>query len=208
MKLNSILILLLFFGFSCNRSSNSHSGSEDESSQEDSEYGYSDGTYCADVEYYNPNTGTRNSYDLDVEVEDGELVKIYWTNGGWLDESHFSSEVITDGECSFTSDKGYRYTVTLGDKGGCGYSDSYKVRRDMEDEKEATTCPKCFGYKEDYEDLCYSCQSDKEDEERKEEEEAEEERKLKCPECGGRKDYASDDMCEDCKDKKENEESN
>lgn len=25
---------------------------------------YPDGTYCAEIEYYNPNTGTRNTYNL------------------------------------------------------------------------------------------------------------------------------------------------
>lgn len=78
-----------------------------------------DGTYCAEVEYYNPNTGTNSTYNLDVEVENGELVKIYWSNGGWLDESHFTPQDITDGDCSFTDDRGYEYEVTLKDEGGC-----------------------------------------------------------------------------------------
>ena len=38
---------------------------------------YPDGTYCAEVEYYNPNTGTRSTYDLDVEVENGDLSSKY-----------------------------------------------------------------------------------------------------------------------------------
>ena len=32
--------------------------------------------WCADVEYNNPNTGTDNTYQLDVVVESGELVEI------------------------------------------------------------------------------------------------------------------------------------
>ena len=79
-----------------------------------SEEGYDDGTYCADVEYYNPNTGTRSEYTLEVEVENNEVTKIYWNNGGWLDEDHFSAEELdADGECSFTSDRGYEYTVKI-----------------------------------------------------------------------------------------------
>lgn len=111
---------------------------------------YPDGTYCAEVEYYNPNTGTRNTYDLDVAVEDGDLTVINWPNGGWLDDTHFSPENISSGEVQFTSDKGYQYTVTLGSFGGCGNSDEYKIRRDVNndiEEEEAKnaveTCPEC-----------------------------------------------------------------
>ncbi len=86
---------------------------DDKSNYDENSDEYSDGTYCAEVEYYNPSTGTRNTYDLDVEVESGELTVIHWPNSGWLDNSHFSPEDITDGECEFTSDRGYRYTVTL-----------------------------------------------------------------------------------------------
>ena len=75
-----------------------------------------DGDHQADVQYYNPNTGTRSTYTLTVEVENGEIVKIYWPNGGWLDESHFTAtELDEDGSASFTSDKGYEYTVTITD---------------------------------------------------------------------------------------------
>ena len=58
---------------------------------------YEDGTYCATVDYYNPNTGNSNSYVLNVEIENDELITIYWPNGGWLDESHFSFENISSG---------------------------------------------------------------------------------------------------------------
>jgi len=48
---------------------------------------YYDGTCCADVEYYNSNTGTNNTFTLEVEVENNELITIYWSNGGWIDEN-------------------------------------------------------------------------------------------------------------------------
>lgn len=116
------------------------------------------GTYCAEVEYYNPNTGSRSNYDLDVEVEDGYLVHIDWPNGGWLDETHFTSEDISSGECSFTSDRGYRYTVTLGEKGGGCYSDGYRLRNRVNEEVENTTCPKCGEEKDEYDEYCSSCE--------------------------------------------------
>lgn len=102
---------------------------QESSNEEDNSSGkYKDGTYCATVEYYNPNTGTRNSYDLSVEVEDGELTVIHWPNGGWLDDSHFTPEELDeDGSVSFTSDKGYEYTVTIDSEGPCVYTNTNGV---------------------------------------------------------------------------------
>lgn len=87
---------------------------------ESADEGYGDGEYCADVEYYNPYTGTDNNYTLTVEVEDCLLTVIHWPNGGWLDESHFSApEIDENGEASFTSDKGYNYTISIQEEGSC-----------------------------------------------------------------------------------------
>ena len=82
---------VLLFNIGCNNNSGSRNSSESDeeySENEDNDSdddGYKDGKYCAEVEYYNPSTGTRNTYDLDVEVESGELTVIYWPNSGWLD---------------------------------------------------------------------------------------------------------------------------
>lgn len=96
-------------------------------------YEYEDGAYCATVDYYNPNTGNSNSYVLNIEIESDELITIYWPNGGWLDESHFSSEDISNGSCTFTSDKGYEYTVTIiGEQ--CQYTDRDISPENEEDE--------------------------------------------------------------------------
>jgi hypothetical protein len=79
-------------------------GDEEEPSE------FEDGEYCAEVIYFNENTGTRSSYRLTVEVEDLEVIVIQWPNGGWLDHSHFCcAELDEDGYTSFTSDKGYQY---------------------------------------------------------------------------------------------------
>jgi len=154
---------------------------EEEASED--EDGYSDGTWCAEVEYYNPNTGTRNTYDLDVEVEGGELVQINWPNGGWLDESHFVAEDISEGECSFISDKGYHYSVTLSSKGGCGGSDGYRLQNDMEEERRMTTCPRCGDEKDSYNKLCDVCEDEEET----------------CPKCNGYK-MEWDKICDSCED--------
>lgn len=203
--MNKIKILFFFYILliSCKENSKSYNNNSTESSIEniatneyDTNYDensdeYSDGTYCAEVEYYNPSTGTRNTYDLDVEVENGELTVIHWPNSGWLDNSHFSPEDITDGECEFISDRGYRYTVTLSELGGCGYTDDYKIRRDVNNEVEETTCPKCGDEKDSYDDICDDCK-----------------RKIEqtCPKCGGFKFSSFDEYCDDCKDELENNE--
>lgn len=93
--------------------SSSEYSEEQDNDYEENQYGYSDGTYTAEVDYYNPETGTSSTYRLDVDVENNELVKIHWNNGGWLDDTHFYPVDISDGEASFTSDKGYEYKVRL-----------------------------------------------------------------------------------------------
>jgi hypothetical protein len=75
-----------------------------------------DGTYEAEIDYYNPETGTRSTYTLEVEVENGELTVIQWPNGGWLDSSHFYPPDITSGHASFESDEGHEYEVRLLEK--------------------------------------------------------------------------------------------
>jgi hypothetical protein len=155
---------------------------------------YPNGTYCAEVEYHNPNTGTRNSYTLNVEVENGELTVIHWPNGGWLDETHFLPEDISTGEISFFSDKGYEYIVTIGDYGGNCYSDAQQLQNDVNNETEKIICPNCGDEKDEYDELCYSCIQKKE---REQEEKT-------CPKCGGGK-SSSDGYCDDCQDELDNE---
>ncbi|MDQ0595421.1 hypothetical protein QFZ37_003790 [Chryseobacterium ginsenosidimutans] len=74
---------------------------------------YKDGTYCAEIHYYNPETETESKYFLPVFVKDGKLVKLQWSNSGWLDESHFKAPNVSDGTATFTSDKGYEYEIEL-----------------------------------------------------------------------------------------------
>jgi hypothetical protein len=83
------------------------------------EDGFEDGTYCAEVEYYNPNTGTRSPYELEVEVSGNQVVQINFGNGGWLDTDHFSPEDLdSDGQCTIVSDRNYEYTIQLVEKDG------------------------------------------------------------------------------------------
>jgi hypothetical protein len=113
------ILLIISFLFSCNGSTDDQFAIEGQT-----EEGFADGTYCADVTYDNPNTGTSSDYTLEVEVEGNKVTQINWGNGGWMDEDHFNAEDIDeDGNCSFTSDKGYDYTVHITGK-NCGDIDS------------------------------------------------------------------------------------
>lgn len=75
---------------------------------------FEDGTYSATVDYYNPNTGTSNTYSLDVEVEDNHVVTIYFNNGGYLDENHIEpGELDEDGYCIVHGEEGKTYEISL-----------------------------------------------------------------------------------------------
>ncbi|MGS2761255.1 hypothetical protein [Sinomicrobium sp. M5D2P9] len=75
--------------------------------------GFTDGVYPARVGYYYPKTGTRSTYTLKVKVKDNRLRVIYWPNGGWLDDSHFTPPDIHTGITKFKSDRGVWYTVDI-----------------------------------------------------------------------------------------------
>lgn len=97
------------------------------------DYGFEDGIYSAEVEYYNPNTETNSTYLLEVEIEDNYLVAIYWPNGGMLDKSHFDPPDISDGEASFVTDRNHYYTVIIVDD-ECG-DDEENYYDDPEDDE-------------------------------------------------------------------------
>lgn len=81
---------------------------------------FPDDSYCAEVEYYNPNTGTRSNYTLTVDVENNEIVSIDFPQG-WLDGGDFSSEALDDnGYASIRTYEGYEYDIQItGSGGGC-----------------------------------------------------------------------------------------
>lgn len=180
-KVGTLIVLIncvFTFLLSCG-SNSSNVGLSEENDNEKSKY--PDGEYCADVTYYNPNTGTRNTYTLNVEVEGNELTQINWPNGGWLDDSHFTPEELDDGgSCSFTSDRGYEYEVQITGP-PCFSTDERKARYD----KEESTCPKCGEEKFSYDKYCDDCQDEI------------------CPKCGRDK-YSWDEYCNTCTDRLEN----
>jgi hypothetical protein len=195
---------MTFFTFqSCKKTGSSAEQTDTETfaSESESLEAYPDGTYAADVEYYNPETGTRNTYTLNVEVESNEVTVIHWPNGGWLDESHFTpQELDSDGTCSFTSGQGYEYNIQIAGE-ETSYTDESRLRNDAQTDHYAVTCPECGFKKNQYEEMCYNCQ-------RKKKNIAEH----TCKRCGEYDTFmwSSNDLCSDCErddeDKKRQEE--
>lgn len=131
----SSIILICLSIYSCNKSPNSRYNrtyeSEDEysnqykeeyesydtyySEPEEEDY-FSDGTYTADVYYYNYNTGYGTNYTLDVEVYDNYIVTIYFPNGGYIDVNDFpEAELDEDGYSYILSYDNKSYEVYLWD---------------------------------------------------------------------------------------------
>lgn len=77
---------------------------------------------CAEVTYKNEKTSTISNYTLNVEINENKLSKIYFQNGGWLDNSHFiEPEFNSDNKTEFVSDKNVKYNVTLIDETYCNH---------------------------------------------------------------------------------------
>lgn len=178
-KLKLILLLIILITISsCKKNYDSGDGEEYATEVESD---YPDGTYCADIDYYNPDTGTRSTYTLNVEVESNEVTVIQWPNGGWLDSSHFNSEELdSDGSCSITAFDGKQYDIQITGS-ECDSTDDATVISDEEESK----CSECGSAKSEFDEYCFSCK-----------------RKFICPKCGDKK-YKYDDVCSECKDKAE-----
>lgn len=48
-------------------------------------------------------------------------MKIFFSNGGWLDESHFIAPVISNDKASFIDDRGRIFKLEILGKGKCEY---------------------------------------------------------------------------------------
>lgn len=77
------------------------------------------GIYCVEVDYYKPKKKNNRNYKLNLENRDKSLMKIYFSNGGWLDESHFTPPHLSNGEAFFTDNKGRVFNIEILEKGKC-----------------------------------------------------------------------------------------
>ncbi|MFV0418716.1 MAG: hypothetical protein ACK5KT_08310 [Dysgonomonas sp.] len=122
------------------------------------EHKYKDDTYLATVTYFHLKTLTLSKYTLRVEVKDNKLVKIFWSNGGWLDDTHFTPPILKDGKASFTSDRGFSYQVEIIENTeGYVISESSKSEEELIAEERAKYCPQCGDYKDIHKSLCSDC---------------------------------------------------
>ncbi|MDH7514673.1 MAG: hypothetical protein QHI48_02190 [Bacteroidota bacterium] len=75
---------------------------------------FPDGIYEAEVQYNNPKTRYSATYTLDVEVADNVVVKIYFPNGGWLDEDHIiPNDLDEEGWTEIEGEEGKTYQVRI-----------------------------------------------------------------------------------------------
>lgn len=73
-----------------------------------------DDTYSATVDYHNPETGYSQTYTLDVEVEDCQVVQIDFPNGGWLDQDHINAaDIDEDGNANVNGEEGRTYEIHI-----------------------------------------------------------------------------------------------
>ena len=75
---------------------------------------YEDGSYSATVDYNNPETGYSQTYTLDVEVQDCQVVQINFPNDGYLDEDHISpADIDESGNASVDGEDGKTYEIQI-----------------------------------------------------------------------------------------------
>ncbi|MEJ8818767.1 hypothetical protein [Lacibacter sp. H407] len=126
MRHNYLLLILLFvLQIACTNNTTATEEEEKKFAIEgQTENGFEDGSYCAEVSYYNAKTGTTNKYTLKVDVDYNKVEKIYFGNGGWLDSDHMTpKELDSDGECKLFSDAGAQYWVKITGRSCSHYDD-------------------------------------------------------------------------------------
>jgi len=106
-----------------NYNENENNENEDENENEneiDIESKFPDGSYDAIVYYKNPETQYSATYTLEVDVEGGEVIKINFPKGGWLDDSvHpeesrlYPEEIDENGDALLQDENGRTFEVHI-----------------------------------------------------------------------------------------------
>lgn len=110
----SLLVCILLSCGNSNKSQQYNSVEDEEEYYDNEGNGIEDGTYSADVDYYNPDTGYSATYTLDVEVQDGCVTTIYFPDDGYLDDSHIdATELDDDGNCVIYDDEGREFSIHI-----------------------------------------------------------------------------------------------
>lgn len=75
---------------------------------------FEDGTYSAAIDYNNSTTGYYQTYTLNVEVQDCQVIEIDFPKGGWLDEDHISpADLDEDGNADVDGEDGKTYEIHI-----------------------------------------------------------------------------------------------
>lgn len=109
-------IIIVSLTYSCKADDSSDSSSSYGTSENDEADGcrFDDGTHSATVDYYNPETEYSQTYTLEVEVENCELIQINFPKGGWLDSDHITpAELDEDGTCTVEGEDGKTYEIQI-----------------------------------------------------------------------------------------------
>lgn len=115
-------ILLIAFATGCKYfnpgyPTNAVSAPEKSASAYKSDKVYENGTYCATIEYFNPDTEANSTCNLSVEVQNNELVHINSCDCNWADKSQFVATKLDEtGSAIFTGNKSSEFTITIDDK--------------------------------------------------------------------------------------------
>lgn len=89
----------------------------------------SDGTYCADVGRYNPKTGKESSYRLTVGVDNNQVVRLDWPNGGSSGSDEFNPGSIRNNKAVFKTLNEVNFVVMILKKGTDCFGEVPKARQ-------------------------------------------------------------------------------
>lgn len=103
-------------------------------------YAQSAGIYCADVGRYNPKTGKESSYRLTVGVENNQVVRLNWPNGGSSDSDEFAPAPIRNNKAVFRTYAGIDFVVTILRKGTDCFGDVPKAKQCIANTKAGSRC--------------------------------------------------------------------
>lgn len=95
-------------------SSSDENEEESDETSNGNDCNFKDDTYSATVDYNNPETNYSNTYTLEVDVENCQVVKISFPKGGWLDEDHISAADLDDnGNATVEGEDGKTYEIHI-----------------------------------------------------------------------------------------------
>lgn len=123
------------------------------------EYPYSDGLYCAEVDYSHPATHDSYSYLLQVTIREKKLIRVNLPNGNNLFNDNFTLNGFGNNLVYYKSPKGIKYSVRIiADFKECQFSLDAPNEITFIEEEEKKVCPICSKPKISEKEFCISCE--------------------------------------------------